>query len=260
MATQRGTSWWQVATVVLLPVVAAVLLLAVGAGWGRDDDDEVAPTARPAASSEGHTFWDVRADGTPVRWDPCTPIAWVFDPSDAPTYGGDLVAQAVDVMASTSGLDFRRLPDRAETPSLTRSLVDTENDVAWAPVLITWASPHVGDVPLRTSDRAVSVPVSVDGVFVTGQIVLNAERDDLVPVLGDRGTSWGATLVHELGHLVGLDHVDDPDQLMSRFPGQGPADFGQGDLAGLAQLGSDAGDCLDPGTPREIRVQVEPRS
>jgi hypothetical protein len=35
----------------------------------------------------------------------------------------------------------------------------------------------------------------------------------------DREHSWGATLLHELGHLVGLAHVDDPDQLMSTYPG-----------------------------------------
>ena len=47
-------------------------------------------------------------------------------------------------------------------------------------------------------------------------------------------------MTHEFGHLVGLDHVDDPTQLM--YPSTSPAvsTFGGGDLAGLAALGSGA--------------------
>lgn len=257
---RRPVTWWHLAAAVLLPTAATVLLFALLTGWLRTDDVG-SSTTRPVASSEAFAFWDMRNDGSPVRWNHCEPIRWTFDPSGAPGYGGDLVAEAVDVVARATGLRFQRLPDRTEIPSMERSLLDVEADTAtWAPVLITWAAPHTGDVPLRTSDRAVSVPVSVDGVFVTGQIVLNRDRDDLAPVMGDRSSSWGATLVHELGHLIGLDHVDDETQLMSRFPGEGAAEFGAGDLAGLARLGPDAGPCLDAGPPREVPVSVEPRS
>jgi predicted Zn-dependent protease len=43
-------------------------------------------------------------------------------------------------------------------------------------------------------------------------------------------------LRHELGHLVGLGHVDDATQLMSPTIGE-PQTFQSGDLAGLAKLG-----------------------
>ena len=62
---------------------------------------------------------------------------------------------------------------------------------------------------------------------------------------GDR-YAHGSVLLHELGHIIGLDHVKDPDQLMYtghhthvRLRG-----FGPGDLEGLRRLGRDAG-CLD---------------
>ena len=43
-------------------------------------------------------------------------------------------------------------------------------------------------------------------------------------------------LLHELAHLVGLGHVEDPNQLM--FPDAGNAvELGPGDLGGLAELG-----------------------
>lgn len=258
MGTTRASpvSRWAVAAVLLGSVAAGVGVIAVGVALSRPD-----VVARPAASDDGHRFWDRRADGSPVRWDPCRPIMFRVDDRLAPRYGGDLIDEAVAVLEMTTGLDFRRLADTRETPSLSRSLLDAEVDTpAWAPVLVTWAAPHEGGIPLRTSDRAVSIPVSVDGVFVTGQIVLNAERTDLEVVMGDRASSWGPTLVHELGHLVGLDHVDDESQLMSRFPGEGPPVFGAGDLAGLTQLGTDAGPCLDAGEPRETVVNTEPRT
>ena len=55
-----------------------------------------------------------------------------------------------------------------------------------------------------------------------------------------------AIIMHELGHVVGLDHVDDPDQLM--FPRTtGRLDWGAGDRRGLAAMG--AGLCRQAGAP-----------
>lgn len=45
--------------------------------------------------------------------------------------------------------------------------------------------------------------------------------------------------MHELAHVLGLDHVDDPTQLMHE-ENTGQFDFGDGDLAGLALLGTGA--------------------
>ncbi len=45
-----------------------------------------------------------------------------------------------------------------------------------------------------------------------------------------------AILLHELGHLVGLDHVDSTDELMFA-DNVGKQEFGTGDLNGLVRLG-----------------------
>jgi hypothetical protein len=59
---------------------------------------------------------------------------------------------------------------------------------------------------------------------------------------GDRPDLAQAVVLHELAHLLGLDHVDDPDELM--FPEQleDSVGFGPGDRRGLAAAGS--GPCI----------------
>ncbi|MNI86386.1 hypothetical protein D3C73_1434790 [compost metagenome] len=46
-----------------------------------------------------------------------------------------------------------------------------------------------------------------------------------------------AVIMHELGHLLGLDHVDDPRQLMFD-QASWVRGFAAGDRTGLAQLGT----------------------
>ena len=101
------------------------------------------------------------------------------------------------------------------------------------------------------ADRLALPPVAieVDGVVRTlrrgtdGIEVVPGSHAELHVALdrdafADMGTRPGgaalqrAVLTHELGHVVGLDHVDDPTQLMN--PVATVSTFQAGDLAGLA--------------------------
>ena len=112
----------------------------------------------------------------------------------------------------------------------------------WAPVLIAWSTPTesaelAGDV----AGSAGSSSVVSDGTafYVTGQVVLDGPS--IAELLGDGpdGVSVAQGVVtHEMGHLVGLGHVDDPGELMNPTAALTQTYLASGDLAGLARVGT----------------------
>jgi hypothetical protein len=245
---------------VLAGAVVAVAALGGAVAWMLESQrDEVEVAAGPAgASAEGFDVWSRNDDGVPVRWDPCSPIDLVLDPTDAPAGAAADLEEAVDRLRDASGLDLRVLGTTDESPTGNRPPYQPERyGERWAPVLVAWARPGDDGNRLRDTDRGVAVPVAAgpegDRTYVTGQIVLHAGRDDLVAGFEDRARSWGSTLLHELVHVLGLGHVDDPDELMYVHPGDGPVELGPGDLAGLAAVGPDHG-CRDVPAPGPVEV------
>ena len=68
-----------------------------------------------------------------------------------------------------------------------------------------------------------------------GGVVLRA-GEDLANVFGP-GANEGNVLLHELGHAMGLDHVDFPGQQMNPSLNEtGPDGYAPGDRAGLQDL------------------------
>jgi hypothetical protein len=214
-------------------------------------------------SDVGFAVWGLTADGEPLRWDACQPIDLVLSPEGAPIDAEIDLLEAAARIAAASGLQLRLLGQSDERPSSDRPLVVRDGSGwRWNHVLVAWMSldeAGAASLPLAPGDRGVAIPVSVrDGAregFVTGQVVLNGSRSDLRPGFDDRADSWGATLLHELGHLVGLAHVADASQLMAADPGSGPPVLGSGDLAGLALIGASAG-CTDVPDPAAGRTAV----
>lgn len=235
------------ATAVLAGVgIGAVERSAAPRGAQAADDPTPDPSSDGPRALEEYAFWGHDRHGAPLRWDACTPIEFVLSARNAPEHAHADLMTALDRTAAASGLELRFAGWTDERPSADRPLVERTTDGwRWKPVLVAWALPQETDLPLARSDRGVAVPVAVrDGdreAFVTGQIVINAARTDLVAGFADRSDSVGATLLHEIGHVLGLAHVRDRRQIMSGEPGFGPVEFGAGDLAGLNAIGSTAG-------------------
>jgi hypothetical protein len=211
---------------------------------------------RDAASGTDHsgeyTFLLTRDDGSPVLWDPCRPVPVVVYAEGAPDGGVDLVASALADLSAATGLQVVMEGRTAEAPDPDRRAhqPDRYGD-RWAPVLVAWAD-EAAHPALRGDRVGVATPVAVDppgpapARYVTGSVVLEASWFDaaVATTEGRRGAT--GVLKHELGHLVGLDHVDDPLLLMSPVYHSLP-DWSAGDRAGLAAAG--AGPCLEPVPP-----------
>jgi hypothetical protein len=196
----------------------------------------------PAASS--YAFIATQQDGSsPVAFDPCRPIHYVVRSSGAPAESDALVAEAVQRISSATGLQFVADGSTAESPVAERPNFQPDRyGDRWAPVLIAWSS-HTEFDSLAGSVIGVasSAPVDTDNgdqALVSGQVALDtAQLSELLQFNGGRSIAV-ATITHELAHLVGLAHVDDPQQLM--YPSARPlvTNLGSGDRAGLAALGS----------------------
>jgi hypothetical protein len=178
----------------------------------------------------------------PVAFDPCRPVHYVVNPAGEPADGQQLVADAITTLHQATGLRFVADGSTTEAPSKQRLAYqpDRYDKSRWAPVLISWQDEQsypslagyiagiAGPRPWSTSSGQLA--------YVTGQVVL--DRVQLDPAqLPDRSMAR-AIILHELGHLVGLDHTADRTQIMYSEAEFNVADYGAGDRRGLALLGT----------------------
>jgi len=204
-----------------------------------------APLGKPAPLSKTSTsykFLAVKEDGTPLAYSPCRPIHYVVNSDVAPASWQALVDAAVRRASLATGLKFIYDGPSSEVPSTNRSgYQPARYGDRWAPVLIAWSTPE--QVPRLTGQTVGLGGSSSIGLsngykaYVTGTVSLDAPQFAGI-VDTPNGQEIGvAVIMHELGHLVGLDHVSDPRQLMFD-EASWVRDYAAGDLTGLAQLGS----------------------
>lgn len=215
---------------------------------GRPADAQsrrIGPVATPAAASDAFELTS-RQEGSddPVTYDPCVPIHVVVDPRTIVDGGMRMLREAADRVMDATGLVLvvDGLVEPGERPE---DSVVTSDGKHWSPVLVSWSDPdETPELAGRVAGLGGSTALEIGKHrwYVTGEVTLDGPQVE--EVVDQSGWAAGrAVVMHELGHLVGLAHVDDAGELMQPRGQAGLDTWGDGDLAGLAALGR--GRCID---------------
>ena len=175
----------------------------------------------------------------PVAYDPCREIHVEVNPEGGPPTAVGLVRDALRQVSRATGLKLvydgvsERRP-RWSSPTRPLGLGRTD------PVLVSFATAdEVPELVGRVAGVGGSTSVESDlggRRYVTGQVTLDSDTFRVLSRDPEDVVHERAIVLHELGHLVGLAHVDDPRELMYA-ENLGRTTFGTGDRLGLAELG-----------------------
>ena len=212
-------------------------------------------TGTQAAPATAFPFLRRGKDGSPVRYNPCSDVHFVINPANAPAGGVDEVQAAFQRLGAAMGIHF--VYDGATTErhgafGQRKALQPSLYGNRWVPILISWVDAGVepllaGGVLGYGGSTSFSATGS-DEAYVTGEVVFDTDQSVLHAGFGP-GLSRGNLELHEIGHVAGLDHVQDHGLVMyPAINSSMPDGYAAGDRANLAQLGAGQG-CLDVPPP-----------
>jgi hypothetical protein len=164
----------------------------------------------------------------PVRWNPCQPVSWAISTDDG-RREEERLRNAFAQASAATGINFRQV-DRSQPAQIQ--------------VTVGFSSGATvqGEGEMRYS--------YVNSGSIVGRKVANMGTVDAV--LGEESTGELRTnlYLHEIGHALGLAHVDATDEVMhSPLSVSSPlTEYSRGDREGLRRLGREAG-CLNPPPP-----------
>jgi hypothetical protein len=191
------------------------------------------------------------SDGRVLRWNPCSTIHYRTNLKQAPAGALTDVKAAIAKVAAATGLKF--VYDGSTTVIPQTDYAKSMSPTKVPPLVIAWAKRGTGAGAsnllggeayaiggwraLGWSDGDGNHPMRA----MSGMVVVDVRSNTLPAGFATRrGGTRGGMLLHELGHVVGLQHVSDTTQEMNPTIID-RASFGNGDKTGLKKVGAAAG-------------------
>lgn len=181
----------------------------------------------PGSGGEGYSYLATTHGDAPVTWGCEARIDVEINPEGAPEGYADLVVSALATVNAASGFTFEVVGETDDRQFFDRGR---------GPVLLGWADDsEVSELAGQVAGLGGASYLSGPGGSrsVSGTVVIDTD----LPRGWFRGMDEEAVLVHELLHVLGLGHTEEPGQMMAAQH-HGQSELGEGDLAGLAALES----------------------
>ncbi len=191
-------------------------------------------------SSPSYEFLQA-SDGLPKRQNTCAPLTYVINPRWFSEAGLEDLQNAIQIAEQATGIDFRFEGFTDEPPSFPRPSVDTiRYGNRPSPVLFAAAT---GDHAIEYNGNVVGFagPAVSGNTYAGGQVTVRRDVASIYETGYGPGSTLGKIALHEIAHMLGLNHVSDPNQLMYPNVQQVPMQYAAGDLQGLSYVGAAPG-------------------
>lgn len=190
-----------------------------------------------------------------ARWNPCRTHAYKVNLASVPSATRATVLAetqaALRVLATRSGMSFTYKGATSEVPRVGSYAKQS------ADIIIAFTTPTKTNYLYGTADarggNAATMMTTTSGTtstykaaIIKGFVVVNTAKllRSYKPGFGT-GVRRGNLLTHELGHVVGLNHVSNSRLLMNPIlSSYSPNGYAVGDVAGLSVVGRKAG-CIN---------------